>query len=106
MTAKPWMKQPGEVVDRKGVPIYPGDLLRSDHFRDRRGKRYYLYHVAVYKDSALYMTPVAFLEPTKRTGGGECLLSDELAAVAEVLVGYGPDGTPHDERPRRKPATP
>lgn len=44
---KPWMRQPGGVYDRKGVPIHPGDLIRSFHFIGARRKRYYLYHVAV-----------------------------------------------------------
>ena len=32
---RPWLKQPGEVCDSRGVPIYPGDLLKSFHFINR-----------------------------------------------------------------------
>lgn len=100
-TGKPWMKQPGECHDSRGVPIYPGDLLKSYHFTGARRKRYYLYHVAVYENGGLFMVPVSDLEPTKANQGGKCLLSDELAANAEVIHGYGPgDCLDYTDRPR------
>jgi hypothetical protein len=101
---KPWLKQPGEVVDKKGVPIYPGDLLRSYHFRAaRRREVYYLYHVATYQNGAMHMTPAHWLEPSAPRNGGECLLSDGLAIIAEVIAGTGPgDLLDHRDRPKRR----
>ena len=94
MSDRPWLLKPGEAHDCKGVPIYPGDLLRTPHFRDRRRKQHYLYHtIALQKvrgTTALWMIPTSHLEPTKRNGGGSCLLSQELAGSCEVISGHGP----------------
>ncbi len=84
------MVAPGEARDKRGVPIYPGDLLKSPHFVDRRGRRHWLYHVAVQGQRCMEMVPVSHLEPTKVLGGGRCWLSHELARIAEVIEGYGP----------------
>lgn len=101
---KPWLKQPGEVFDKKGVPVYPGDLIRSFHFTGARRKKYYLYHTAVYKDGAMHMVPTAHLEPSCVKGGGSCLLSQDLMADAEVIAGHGPgDCLDHTDREKRKP---
>lgn len=72
-----WLKQPGELFDKRGVPIYPGDLIRSYHFRDRR-RTYYLYHTATMKDGGMYMVPTDHLEPSKVAGGGSCYMTQEL----------------------------
>jgi hypothetical protein len=102
---KPWLLGPGDAVDCNGVPIYPGDLLRTPHFRDRRRRLHYLYHVAVQetvgKHVALRMVPTQHLEPTLVSGGGACLLSPEMAAAAEVIDGHGP-GKVLDFRDRKK----
>jgi hypothetical protein len=98
-----WQKQPGELFDKRGVPVHPGDLIRSYHFRDRRGKYYYLYHTAVFKDGAMYMVPTEHLEPTKVSGGGSCMLSQELMENATVISGCGPKPyLDFSDRPRRK----
>lgn len=101
---KPWWKQPGECYDIKGVPIYPGDLIRSYHFKDYKGQVYYLYHVAVYQDKAMRMVPVSELEPTKANLGGDCLLSQDVLDdyQAEVIHGHGPEPyLDYDERPKK-----
>jgi hypothetical protein len=100
---KPWLKQPGECCDKRGVPIYPGDLLKSFHFQGARWrKKYYLYHTAVYENEAMWMVPTSHLEPTKVKGGGKCLLSDDLAGEAEVIAGCGPeDFLDYTDRPKR-----
>jgi len=99
---KPWLKQPGELYDLKGVPIYPGDLLRSYHFTGARRKRYYLYHTVVL-DGGLRMVPTSHLEPSKSKEGGSCLLSQDLADNAEIIAGYGPKGClDYCDRPKRK----
>lgn len=104
-----WLKQPGECFDKNGIPIYPGDLLRTFHFTGPRRKKFFLYHVAVFdRDaSAMRMVPVNHLEPTKRdhpdSRGGNPLLSDDLASVAEIIQGYGPlPYLDYLDRPKRK----
>lgn len=102
VTIRPWMKQPGEVFDANGIPVYPGDLIRTYHFTGPRRKRYYLYHTAVYKDGAMSLVPVSHLEPScVRGSDGVCLLLQELMADAEIIHGYGPlPFLYYDERPR------
>lgn len=102
-----WLKQPGECFDSRGVPIYPGDLLRSLHFIGARCKRYYLYHVAVMDAEAggLRIVPTKHLDPSKRTDpetrGGNPLLSDGLAASSTIIDGCGPDRQWFEDRPRQ-----
>lgn len=102
--------KPGDVVDIKGVPIYPGDLIRSYHFTGARRKRHYLYHVAIWNSDEVTMelVPTSELEPTLRDRGGRCWLRQELAdeIVAEVISGHGPgDCLDYTDRPKRRRAT-
>lgn len=94
--------------DRKGVPIYPGDLLKSFHFTGARRKKYWLYHVVVAPPERagttfpLEMVPTSHLEPTKRSGGGRCPLVDWLASNAEVIAGSGPgEILDFEDRPKK-----
>jgi len=106
MKTQSWLKQPGECVDMHGIPIYPGDLLKTFHFTGPRRKKYYLYHVAVFDTAAtaMRMMPASYLDPAIHRTGGDPLLSDGLAAGAEVIDGRGPDQfLSYDERPKRKP---
>ena len=97
---KAWLKQPGQVLDLNDVPIYPGDLLRSLHFVAGR-KRYYLYHTAVFCDGAMWMVPTSHLERTKISGGGRCLLSDDLARFVAIIHGAGPKPyLSYEDRPK------
>ena len=108
---KPWLKQPGECHDKNGIPIYPGDLLKTYHYTAARyRKKRYLYHVAVFDPNAdmgaMRMVPVEHLDPAIREHpdhtGGNPLLSDDLAGEAEVISGSGPeDLMDYDERPRK-----
>ena len=104
-TKKPWLKQPGECYDSRGVPIYPGDLLRTYHFTGPRRKRYYLYHVAVFdtEAGAMRMVPVEWLEPSRPHDGGNPLLSTDLATNATIVYGKTiGDWVLFDERPKRR----
>jgi hypothetical protein len=95
--------KPGEVFDKHGIPIYPGDLLRTFHFRGKRRKIYYLYHVAVWdaKYECMSMVPVSYLEPTRANRGGQCWLSQGIET--EIIDGTGPgDFLCHTERPKWK----
>lgn len=94
--------KPGEGHDRRGVPIYPGDLLKSFHFTGPRRKKYWLYHVAVLRDGYLEMVPTSELEPTLRNRGGCCWLLPEMAEEIEVIAGHGPgDCLDFDDRPKQ-----
>jgi len=90
---RPWLKQPGECFDSQGIPIYPGDLLRTFHFIGSRRRKNYLYHVAVMdrEAGALRMVPVFHLDAALRdhadNRGGNPLLSDGLGAEATVIDG-------------------
>lgn len=101
--------KPGECHDKRGVPIYPGDLLKSYHFtgwkRGKWGQRYYLYHVAVWREDeqTMEMVPTSYLEPSKRNQGGRCWLTQEHAKTVEVISGCGPGNVlDHTDRERVK----
>ena len=97
--------QPGECHDKRGVPIYPGDLLKTFAFTGSRRKKYWLYHIAVFNKryGTMQIVPVSELEPTKRGQGGCAWLTIEQAADAEVIYGHGPgDCLDFSERPRRR----
>ena len=104
-----WLKKPGECHDKRGVPIYPGDLLKSPHFYDRQSRRLrYLYHVATYQKArddwpeAMYLTPTTWLDPGYKRCGGQCLLNDLVAADLEVVDGHGPgEILDYLDRPRK-----
>ena len=92
-----------QFYDKKGVPIYPGDLLKTLHFIGARRKKYYLYHTVVRGGDYLYMVPTSHLETGLARSGGKCLLKYGIREGSEVIAGYGPP--PHfmyDERPRKK----
>ena len=96
------------VYDVNGREIFQGDLLRSPHFRGARGKRYWLYHVAVWSEEhqCLEAVPPVYLDPghaKRRITGGGCywLHQDNVdTAGCEIINGYGPPGQhwPWDER--------
>lgn len=98
-----------EISDRHdmyGVPICPGDLLKSFHFTDRRRKRHYLYHVAVKHGDHLMMIPTQDMEPSLANHGGRCLLSNDLACSVEVIAGHGPgDILSYEDRPKWRKET-
>ncbi len=98
---KPWLKQPGELHDMRGVPIYHGDLIKTYHFTDRRRGKRYLYHTAVYAQGCMRMVPTSHLEPTMVNSGGECLMVQASLAQSEVIHGYGPGRyLDYTERPK------
>lgn len=102
--------QPGEVYDLNRRPIYPGDVIRSFHFRGARGKRYWLYHVAVWNadEKTMELVPASELEPQRRGRGGRVWLTPEHGAEVEIISGHGPGQVlDYEDRPRRAaPAAP
>lgn len=104
---KPDINKPGDFHDRRGIPIYPGDLLKSKHFYCRAERRwYYHYHVATFEDTwghgrRMMMTPTQWLDPSDKRCGGRCAISQDLMDNAEVISGHGPGATlSHYDRPR------
>jgi len=104
-------KQPGECRDSRGIPIYPGDLLRMFHFLGPRRKRYYQYFVAVWDApvGGMRLVPACHLDPQVRvhplTRGGSPLLDNDLAAIATIIAGCSINGCLlYDERPRKAEA--
>lgn len=96
--------KPGECYDKNRRPIYPGDLIKSYHFTDRRhGRRHYLYHVAVWNadQQTMELVPTSHLEPSTVSGGGRCWLSQHYVAEAEIISGHGPgDFLDFTDRPK------
>lgn len=96
---------PGEIYDAQGIPIYPGDLLKSFHFTDRRRKKHYLYHTAVFVNGHMEMVPTSHLQPEKIKGSGRCWLRQKLAddCAMVIISGHGPgDCLDYADRPRVK----
>lgn len=97
-------KAGGEAFDCKGRPIYPGDLLKSYHFTDRRRKRHWLYHVAVIHDGHLEAVPTSHLQPGMEKQGGRFWIFKSGSGQFEIIDGHGPgDCLSYEDRPRRKP---
>lgn len=88
-------------------PIRQGDLLRTPHFRDRRRRQFYLYHVVTLIDGRLWMIPASELDERSRIRGkgtGRTPLNDAQVSVAEIIDGYGEAGCDFwADRPRRRP---
>jgi len=92
----------GTIFDRRGVPIFRGDLIKQPHFIDYRHKRHYLYHVVTVRDGYLEAVPSSCLEPTLRGKGGTYWITQNDALTAEVIHGHGPgDCLDFNDRPKR-----
>ncbi len=105
-----WAGEPGVWTDSKGVPIYPGDLLRDLHFIGPGRKRNYLYHVVTEHGLGckwqLWAIPIHALAqlPIIHPYGidGALRLHTYLRHqdACEVIDGFGPERLPHYERER------
>lgn len=93
-----------QFYDLKGVPIFPGDLLRTFHFIGSRRKRHYLYHTVVNEDGYLCMVPTCWLETPLQKGGGKAMLKYmHPEKESEVIAGNGPEPyLSYEDRPRKK----
>jgi hypothetical protein len=103
----PVKTMPGQVYDRRGVPIYPGDLIRHYHFTGARRKRYYLYHVAVWSElnQTMELVPTCHMDPAiaRDNPGGRYWLIPDTMIEPEVIHGSGPGSClDFDDRPKRK----
>jgi hypothetical protein len=87
--------------DLKGIPFYPGDLVKHYHYTGARNKKYYMYHVIANVDGILYAIPTSHLEPTRVKGGGQVPLKWANFAEPEIISGHGPEPyLTYEERPR------
>jgi hypothetical protein len=94
----------GDLCDKNGVPIYPGDLLKSFSFRAAlRRQKIYMYHCVILNNGVMEMVPHSELH---KPDGGRCWLhtmADQKGVVnAEVIASHGDPWFP--ERKRRKVA--
>lgn len=92
----------GEAWDRRGYPIYPGDLCRQVHFRTR-SRTYYLHHVASLRpDGYMEMVPAQYADPSTERTGGQYLLESGHHPELTILAGHGPgDCLDYDDRDKR-----
>lgn len=78
------------ICDVKGYPIFPGDVLRSFHFKGCGRKNHYLYHVAtIDDDNRLWAIPAQYLSPDVKRTGGDCLLTESLVQNHEIEIVQG-----------------
>ena len=80
-------------LDIKGREIFPGDLLRSWHFYDRRARKHnYLYHIATMKSGFLYAIPYDRASGFKsESNGGCCIVKDFIFEVVASTSDYLPE---------------
>ena len=91
-----------QVYDSRGYPIYPGDVLRTPHFRAGR-RTYWLIHVAAMVDGRLRMLPARWADPAATHQGGDPLLTQGLADEATIVEGgIVGEWTAFTDRPRRR----
>jgi hypothetical protein len=97
--------KPGEVHDKNGIPIYPGDVLRTFHYTHRWGRRkMYLFHVACLDGEHLIGVPASDL--ARKPDGGTFNLLPGNCSDIEIVQGYGPAPLMEfNERPRSKGKT-
>lgn len=102
--------RPGEAFDSKGVPIYPGDLLRSFHFRGARRNRYWLYHIAMWneKHETMEMVPVREAAGLGATGGRCWITRERMDGEQTTIIDgkcvriNGKECLDVEDRPKRK----
>jgi hypothetical protein len=105
-----WAGKPGVWTDSKGVPIYPGDLLRDLHFFGPGSKRNYLYHVVTEYgpgcNRQLWAIPthafaqLPIIHPFDIDGACRLCTYLQNQDSCEVIYGFGPERLPHDARKR------
>jgi hypothetical protein len=89
-------------LDKHGIPVYPGDVLKTFHYKSRLHGRYmYLYHVAVEKNGHLEGRPAR--EINGKSDGGRFWLTTASLQATEIVQGYGPG--PMDNFTDRKKKT-
>ena len=96
------------IHDRKGYPIYAGDLLKTYHFTGSRKRKYYMYHLVVAYDGGDRMISACELLVYKDKPLPGCLVSccavNGVLYDSEIVEGFGPDReyVDFEDRPRMK----
>jgi hypothetical protein len=100
----------GSAYDCKGREILAGDTLRLFHFiRARNRKRCFMYKYVQAVEARPEWKGAKCLRVAHLDVQGDTFLhvcDGKIWEGAEIVQGYGTDGTPFDERPRIKSATP
>jgi hypothetical protein len=105
------MSAPGTVYDRRGYPIYPGDIVKTYHFTGARGKKYYLYHMVAETKGQMWLMGMEyqdgrpiFVERCRVEAAGWFDEETGRLEQTEIVQGYGPgDLIDYEARPRRRP---
>lgn len=97
------------VLDRTGREILPGDTLKVFHFTGARRKRHYMYKYVL----SVWRLPawpegtdalrISHLHPAEDSYFR--IRDGKTWEEAEIVQGYGENGQPFDERPKRKPVS-
>ena len=96
------------IHDRKGYPIYAGDLLKTYHFTGARKRKYYMYHLVVSYPGGDRMICASALLTYQNEKLPGCLVSctavDGVLYDTEIVSGFGPlrEYIDFEDRPRMK----
>lgn len=90
------------LYDKNGRQIFPGDLLKTFHFKhaQRSKGNAYLYHVATVANGLLMATDVSWLHEADKGGHGQCQVKH--MGQTEIIYGYGDGQNYWRDRPKRK----
>ncbi len=94
-----------KVYDQHGIEILVGDTLKVFHFIGPRRKRFYMYKHVIARETLGTVNPAPFyrishLDLKPDSYYWEQIDGGRLGGV-EIVQGYGTDGTPYDQRPKK-----
>lgn len=96
-----------QLLDRKGREILPGDTLKVFHFIGARRKRHFMFKwVEAIETRPTWRAGLDALRISHLNLKGETWLKLRDGSQwmeCEIVQGFGTDGTPFDQRPKRKP---
>lgn len=96
------------IHDKRGYPIYAGDLLKTYHFTGARKRKYYMYHLVVSYDGGDRMIAACELLSYREKKLPGCLVSatavNGVLYDTEIVSGFGPlrEYIDFEDRPRMK----
>lgn len=86
--------------DKKGYPVYEGDVLKVFHFIGQRNKKYFMYKVVIASPRGFLAFCISDLALKGRINAHSCPL-DALGDF-EIVQGYGPEPfVSWEDRPRQ-----
>lgn len=96
------------IHDKRGYPIYAGDLLKTYNFTGARKRKYYMYHLVVAYDGGDRMINASALLTYREQKLPGCLVStvavDGVLHDSEIVEGFGPlrEYVDFEDRPRMR----